>query len=98
MDNQQLKHTKVQFRTSKPVRNVDAPITCPSQFHCSVSDTKRLDWLCCNASKLGIRPDWLGHVVNKNKPWSAETVEYTDIRQRIDRLMKPNAGRQHLAH
>ena len=45
------------------------------------SDTDRIDWLCENASLLGIKPDWA---------WvssSGEDGEHTDIREKIDKLM-----------
>ena len=54
-----------------------------SQLRKRTQDTKRLDWLAENITKLGIPADWKG-VWLDGQP----AFEYTDIRSKIDALME----------
>ena len=56
------------------------------------TDIERLDWLEVNASRVGIKPDWIW--IEKNEGWiQMETNgrwidEFTGIRERIDALIQ----------
>ena len=51
-----------------------------------MTDTEIIEWLICNASKLGVKPDYQMSV--EDKDGFIENKEWTDIRKKVETLAK----------